>query len=429
MTDRRDRWIWVVVACWCLALAACDTQFADPVWGAAGGLAGVGGLSGAGANSASGGGSGADPCRQWTSADSCAADHAHGCSYQPNPVGCDASQCAAASCQTGDPFVRRSGRELWLHDEPFRFLGANSWGIAWGSSCQLSGFSDQDAGIKQAFLDLAAMHVSVLRIWAFQSYAGSSGSDYSSFDKIVNAARRAGVRLIFVLENNWGDCTKGGQRSDDWFRSGFASAYGGYALSYTDYVRGLVQHFRDEPDVLAWELIHEAGANDFSALDTFIAQASTLIRDNDPNHLIAAGINNGSTDASNNAGNPSNYQLLHTHPSVDLLDVHDFSSPDTPFTEGEFQDQAIAVSLDKPIFVGALAVSLKDTSASAFSQRGNQVGAKLDAAFANGFVGALIYDYNPNWGQAGTSFDARPEEPLAGPTGVLATRARSILGQ
>ena len=38
----------------------------------------------------------------------------------------------------------------------------------------------------------------MLKIWAFQSYAGTSGTDYSSFERVVDAARRAGVRLIFL---------------------------------------------------------------------------------------------------------------------------------------------------------------------------------------------------------------------------------------
>lgn len=389
-----------------LLAAACNTHFADPVTGAS---------------------PDENPCARWTTAQSCAADLEHGCSFQPNPVGCDPAECAAATCRDGDPFVRRAGRTLWQNDRAYRFIGANSWGIADSSDCHFAGFDSQDQALSRAFHDLSNMRVSVLRFWAFQSFAGESGADYATFDRIVSYARRSGVRLIFVLESMHSDCTRGGQRNDEWFRSGYASPYGGYALSLPDYAAGLVEHFRDEPDVLAWELIHEAAASDFSALDGFVMQMSNLIRVHDPNHLIIAGINNGDSQATLDDGDSSNYAALHAHPTIDLLDAHDFDAPSTPFTSSEFSNQAIAVALNKPLFVGAMGITLRDASTEAMLQRGNQIAAKLDAAFANGAVGALVYDYYPDWLNPGLSFDARSDEPLGGPNGVIATRSKRLL--
>lgn len=387
--------------------AACDTHFADPVVGAA---------------------PDENPCAQWTTAQSCASDVDHGCTFQPNRVGCDPAECPAATCRDGDPFVRRAGRNLWLNDSPYRFIGVNAWGIAYSSDCRFGGFENQDQALARAFHDLASMRVSVLRFWAFQSFAGESGTDYAAFDRIVSSARRAGVRLIFVLENMHADCSRGGQRNDDWFRSGYASPYGGYALSLRDYATGLVQHFRDEPTVLAWELIHEASGSDFSAMDGFVSDMSNTIRTNDPNHLIIAGMNNGDSPATLADGPSSNYAALHAHPSVDMLDVHDFNTPGTPFTSLEFSNQAIGVALNKPTFVGAIGIILRDSSTEALLQRGNQIAAKLDAAFANGVAGALVYDYYPDWIGPGLSFDARSDDPLGGPNGVMASRSKRLLG-
>lgn len=393
------------LCCGALVLCACDAQYADPVLAP---------------------GATDDPCMEWSTAAECAADTANGCSFQPNPVGCLAGDpaCNAGSCQRGDPFVRRAGAVLTLHGKPYRFAGTNAWGVAWSEACRFASFDTAEAAIAKTFDDLATMRAGVLRVWAFQAYAGASGTDYTNFELIVRHARRAGVRLIFVLENQWADCTRGGLKDDAWFRTGFAAPYGGYALSLPDYVRGVVQHFRNEPTVMAWEVMHEAGASDFSALDGFVEQMSTLIRVNDANHLIATGVNNGSSDASSIDGSPSNYANLHAHPTVDLLDVHDFSAPDVAVTEREQEILVIARSLAKPLFVGALAVELGDTSASSFALRGSRVAAKLEAAFVNGFSGALVYEYYPGWQIPGTNFDARPQEPLAGPNGVLARSAR-----
>jgi hypothetical protein len=322
--------------------------------------------------------------------------------------------------------VRRFGDALLLHDAPYRFVGTVSWGLAWASDgCQVYSQADRDQAIARTFADLVGMRASVLKVWAFQSFAGESGTDYSSFERIVDAARRAGVRLILVLENHYPDCTSGGARDDAWYRGGFESPYGDYALSYPDYVSGLVARFRDEPTILAWELMHEARGEDFEALDGFAARTSALIRSLDQNHLIALGTDAGDSAATSRAGIPSNYQRLHAHQAVDLMDVHDFFEEDTPLLSSFVELRAISQNLAKPIFAGATAVELEAETPAAFERRAQRVEDKLEAAFGAGFAGFLVYDYYPDWPELGRQFDARLGEPLAGPDGVIARHAPS----
>jgi mannan endo-1,4-beta-mannosidase len=368
-----------------------------------------------------------EACSRWLTASDCSTDSAHGCAFQPNAVGCHAADptCAAGTCMTGDPFVRRSGATLWLHGAPFSFLGAVSWGIAGTTgTCRVSSFSTQEDALIRSFDDMVDMRASAFRIWAFQSYAGPSGRDYSSFDRVVSYARRAGVRLIMVLENNWADCTEGGQRNDAWFAAGYRAPYGSYALSLSDYAQGLVSHFRDEPTILAWEIMHEATADDFNALDAFAQDMSSVIRSADPNHLISLGAENGTAPGTSNADDPSNYQKLHDHPNIDIIDVHDLNAPDVALPTTMSRDAAIAAALGKPIFAGASAVALAGTSPDDFAARGDAVTRKLSSAFAAGYVGFLIYDYYPEWSSAGWEFDGRSGEPLAGLTGLLGKNAR-----
>jgi hypothetical protein len=369
-----------------------------------------------------------DACTRWLTATDCLGDSAHGCTFQPNAVGCYAedSTCPAGACMGGDPFVRRTGATLWLHGDSFSFLGPVSWAAAGNTTgCRVTAYPTQDDALTQTFDDMVDMKVTGFRIWAFQSYAGAGGRDYSSFDKVVAYARRAGVRLIMVLENNRGDCTQGGQRDDAWFGSGYLAPYGNYTLSLVDYVRGLVTHFRDEPTIMAWELMHEAGGNDFAALDGFTSNLSSVIRSADPNHLIALGINNGDSPATSNTGTPSNYQKLHDHIDIDLFDVQDFDDPTVPMTATMMRDAAIAAALGKPVFGGASAVTLAGTSTSDYATRADAMAGKISAAFAAGLVGFLVYDYYPGWQTTGWDFDGRAEEPLAGPFGILAQNARS----
>jgi mannan endo-1,4-beta-mannosidase len=395
-----------VVALLALALLACGREYVDPIERVPA--------------------PGADACGEWLTASECLADAAHGCSFQPNAVGCKTTdpKCTAGSCRSGDAFVRsRPAQGLWLLGRPYRFVGTVSWGIAWSSGCQVSTLPDQEAALVRVFDDLVELKVTALKIWAFQSYAGASGSDDASFERVVAAARRAGVRLIFVLENQYADCTSGPARNDAWYASGYASPYGDYALSLVDYARGLARHFRDEPTILAWEILHEGRAGDFDAMSAFTEAMSSAIRENDPNHLIILGTDNGDSPATDRSQSPSNYQRLNELPAVDMLDAHDFAAPGTPLTGPMMDLVAIASSLEKPIFAGATAVELVDSSPASFRDRATQVEAKLHAAFDAGYVGFLVYDYIPDWQNVTWSFDTRPEDPLAGPNGVFVRNA------
>jgi mannan endo-1,4-beta-mannosidase len=391
-----------------LVVAGCSTEYADPI-------------------RSSDGTSGDDPCRVWTDVDSCRADSAHGCSFQPNRSGCVSTDpsCGPGTCQSGDPFVRRTGESLSLRGRPYTFAGAVSWALAWAEgSCIVGTVPNQEVALQRTFDDMARMRANALKVWTFQRFAGVSGRDYSSFDRVVAAARQSGVRLVFVLENHSSFCSRGPERTDAWYDRGYAAPYDGYALSYTDYVQGIVDHFRDEPTILAWELMHEARANDFGALDRFAQATSALVRATDPNHLIALGLDNGELLPGNSRfGNPSNYQRLNAHPALDLIDVHDFSGDPAPLTEDQLTIMQIARSLKKPLFAGASGVRVFDTSRASLEGRARIVDDKISGALGSGFSGFLLWDHFPDWAVPSWEFDARPEEPLAGPSGVIARRA------
>ncbi len=396
------RWLGSLV---CLLGSSCGTQFSDPIQR----------LSEEQPE---------DSCAARSTESECLAEP--GCSFQPNQVGCDPADptCPPGLCSSGDPFVRRFGDTLLLHDAPYRFVGTVTWGLAWANDgCQVSSLENQEQALSRTFSDLSGMRASALKVWAFQSFAGEDGRDYASFERIVDAARRAGVRLILVLENHYPDCTSGGLRNDAWYAGGYDAPYGDYSLSYPDYVAGLVEHFRDEPTILAWELMHEARGEDFAALDGFTERVSALVRGRDPNHLIALGTDAGDSQATSRSGTVSNYRRLHEHQGIDLLDVHDFADETAPLPTSFSELSTISRTLDKPIFAGATAVELTETTPSAFELRAQRIEEKLTAATNAGFVGFLVYDYYPDWTDPGRQFDGRAGEPLAGPSGVLARHA------
>ena len=400
-----------VLAC---VLAGCSTQYADPV------------------RAGDGGGSSVGPCARWHSEAECALDTVNECSVQPNEVGCrlEDATCVGWTCASGNPFVEPSGTELLLKGRPFRFVGANAWGAAGRDGhCQYGGFSSQEQALSQVFGDLSDMRVQVLRVWAFQSFCGASGTDYSALDQVVRYSRSAGVRLIFVLENMWDDCSKG-KRDDAWFANGYREPYGGYALNFLDYARGLVEHFRAEPTVLAWEIMHEASGGESSSMLEFATQMTALVRRADQHHhLIVLGSDNGDSPATQVAGSGSPYTTLQALDTIDMVDSHDFDSEESALTDGERASCAVARSLHKPCFIGASAVSLSNASSQAFSIRASQVSQKAQAALDADFAGYLVYAFTPGWQDVGFDFDARPSEPLAGPNGTLAGFAARLREQ
>lgn len=406
----KQRWFWAEILPFVILFIGCGAQYADPI---------VDGSAG----------SPEDACAQWATADACARDTAHGCSFQPNQSGClsSDSKCTVGQCRGGEAFVSRVYQTLWLHDAPFRFVGAVSWGTAgWENNCRYWNFDSHEAVVDKTFDELTTMRASVLRFWAYQSYAGATGLDFSRFERIVEGARRAGVRLIPVLESMWTDCTEGGEKTDAWFASGYRSPYGAYALSYRDYVQAIVTHFRDEPTILAWELMHEAQATDATALSAFVDDMTQVIRTVDSNHLVSVGLDDGNSVATSvSEGSPSNYQRLHAFANVDLIDVHDFTDTDASTVANFPAILGIAANLKKPVFIGAGAVTLEAGTQTAYANRAKIVDGKIEATLRAGAVGFLVYEYNPGWSDLGWSFDGRTEEPLAGPNGVIAGYAAS----
>ena len=108
----------------------------------------------------------------------------------------------------------------------------------------------------------------------------------------------------------------------------------GIWLSYRAWVAEMVNRYRNDPTILAWQLINEAEVNPGGAFgvcppgdvprDELIAWAgdvSNLVRSIDPNHLISLGTIGGGQCGSQG----SQYQDVHALPNIDLCEYHDYS--------------------------------------------------------------------------------------------------------
>lgn len=342
-----------------------------------------------------------------------------------------ASSAAAGGGPGGSPevadpvelsgFVEASDGNLVLGGKPFLAVGFNDYRLVaepGGYVCDegTGEFSDE---LLAAQLDRArAAGATVIRTWFFQSSWDPDGDGegrWSAFDRVIDAASARGIRVIPALANHWGDCENGAPDKDlDFYAGGFREPAGPYALSYLDYARLVAERYADSPAIAYWDLINEpeAPAADGScdeaaaaaALGGFADEASTAIREADPNHLISFGTIGGGQCGI--AGG----DYLSVQASLDICEVHLYdgpetgTSPTTPLPDPAAQALASCGASGKPLVAGEVgfAADLDETGAPAgevsegtLAARAGLLDARLAALREAGADGYLLWQLSP----------------------------------
>ncbi len=362
---------------------------------------------------------GPDPCAGVTSQAACDEQASRGCSWQPNEVGCPStdSTCAPGACLGGDPFVRAVGGQLLLHGVPFRTVGVGSWGMLLLPGCDAVEIDQRERWIQDSFDGLLPSRSSVVRLFAFQSGAGASGRDFTGLDLAVDAARRAGVRLLVILEHGAGDCSDGTPRDAEWYRSGYLTPAPGYALSYRDYARAVAERYRGEPTVLGYGVMQSLGSDDSEALRDFVVDIGQLIHGVAPSQLVSLDLDRFASGSDLSGGAASAFVSLQSLPYVDFVDVDDYVGP-----EPEPLDDALLsalVTIGKPAIVGEGAFPLTGDPPD-LDERARRAEQRLRDWHDADFDGALLWNYLPGWETISEEFDTRADDPVLQPGGVLA---------
>ena len=357
-----------------------------------------------------------DPCSSFVRESDCHDNAALGCSFQPNAEGCrsDEPGCQPGMCRGGDPFVRRVERSFFLNGEPFRFAGVSSWALLQPAACATVIAQERESWVEKVYDDLVPGRAKVARFFAFQSSAGASGTDFTLFDAAVRGARRAGVRLQFVLDDNDGGCSQGGRRDNAWYAGGYQSPDGSYALSYRDFAESVAKRYRDEPTVLGYVLLQGLGDADTSALSSFVTEIGQRLHGLAPSQLLSLDLDFGGTSANGGAA----FRELQQLPVVDFVDVDDytFEYPPAPLDPTLL---AVLAEIDKPATIGEGAFVLEGADRAALAARGEAAKNRMKQWKSWGFSGALLWAYQPGWGAVSEEFDARPGDPILQPGGVL----------
>jgi endo-1,4-beta-mannosidase len=312
-------------------------------------------------------------------------------------------------------FVTRSGATLMLGGKPYRFVGlniynANNQGKCWyqlGTTASLDQTLTAIGPAQNAF-----------RTWFFQSLATRNGQrDWSTFDATLAVARAHDERVIATLGNDLSDCEGPApiQKNEAWYGSGYRSLHdAGMADTYRAWVAEVVARYRNDPTILAWQLVNEAdlagpsGHCNPSASRTlkhFAQDMAGLVKSIDPNHLLSLG-SWGLLDCGL-AG--SAYQDVHSVPGIDLCEIHDYSGSSSALAPLLQLRLSQCRALGKPLFVGEIGVRLQDSGSPA--NRAAVIRAKLSAEFAAGVAGGLVWDWaNADQG-AYSGYEVQPGDP------------------
>jgi mannan endo-1,4-beta-mannosidase len=337
---------------------------------------------------------------------------------------------------SSDGFVTRAGTKLRLSGQPFRFTGLNIYNANSVDNCwyTLGAVNEEVGHALHRSLERIGSGNEVIRAWFFQSLATTDGvRDWSAFDNTLEVARRHGIKVVATLGNQWWHCEGWGDeaegyKTESWYGSGYRTLAGtpGMPATYRRWVREVVSRYKDDPTILAWQLMNEAEAKTAyegscsstatATLKAFATDMAGLVKYIDPNHLLSLGtIGTGQCGAAEDE-----YKDLHDVDGIDLCEYHDYQSGAMPGDEwnGLATRLRQCNELQKPLFVGELGIRTDRVGTQL--ARAGLLARKLSAQFAAGVAGVLAWTWRNgvNGGSSESGYEIGPRDPALGVLGA-----------
>lgn len=222
------------------------------------------------------------------------------------------------------------------------------------------------------------------------------------------------MKVIVTLADQWGGCEPGyGFKTPMWYRLYYRAGKDPEGtVSYRAYVAEIAARYRDDPAILAWQLINEGevcAPDGREVLRAWAADVSGVIKANDPNHLVSIGtMGNGQSGADGYW-----YQYLHDIPTVDLCEYHDYGSPREQMPGDEGNGLQVRINqcntLGKPIFVGEAGIGRSEVGT--LDDRATAFNMKLFRQFAAGVDGFLAWDWWDGSVPVADGYEIGPGDP------------------
>ncbi|MED6111947.1 Mannan endo-1,4-beta-mannosidase 7 [Stylosanthes scabra] len=263
-----------------------------------------------------------------------------------------------------DGFVKARGIQLVLNGKSYYANGFNAYWLMYEASEP----SSQRNKVSSAFQDASSLGLNIARTWAFsdggykplQYSPGSYNEDmFQGLDFVISEARKYGMKLVLSLVNNYEDM--GGKKQyvewaksegqpinseDDFFTNSVVKGY------YKNHIKTVLTRrnsitgiaYKDDPTIMAWELMNEIRCNSDQSgktVQSWISEMASYLKSIDGNHLLEAGLE-GFYGQSKQETNPSfqagtDFIANNQIPEIDFATVHSY--PDQWLSSSSYEDQ------------------------------------------------------------------------------------------
>ena len=359
--------------------------------------------------------------------------------------------CSTLTVQAADLFVHVTNGRLMFNGYPFRFGGANSYGLMF----------EPQATVDQVLGTAASGGLKVVRMWGFDDIGvpGSSNSFYLQYwngsepayndganglanvDYAVYRAGQLGLKLIIPFTNNWPDY--GGM--DQYVRWNNESYHDQFysdpviRLWYKNWIGHLLNHvntysgiaYKNDPTIAIWELANEprcagtglpaSGTCTTQTITAWIADVASYVKSVDSNHLVSVGDEGfycipgkPASDFLENCSSGVDTLAFSGVASIDLMSFHLYPEGwgQTIAAADAFTDQHLsdaAQILHKPAYLGEFGLLSGNTRNFVYKDW-------TDRVLNEGGAGALFWDLmpgqpSPSAAESSNNFDLQAGAP------------------
>jgi aryl-phospho-beta-D-glucosidase BglC (GH1 family) len=321
---------------------------------------------------------------------------------------------------------------LTLNGVPYRFTGVNAyeaatyWGVNAGCGQMLT---DQD------LTNLFAQSLKagqVVRFWAFQALATNYTTkqrDWTGIDRVINAASAYGVKVIPALSGQSGGCDDNHWKDVSWYSGGYMNVYDDLSkwpastpVSFWQYMHEFLNRYSSNPAIAMIELVSEptptdsgyvctSESNSMNALRSFFDTVGGEAKTVDQNHIFES----GQQGVGQCGLQSTDYQYVNASNGIDVTSYHDYGQDTTPVTSYLQESLNYSLGLGKPLVVGEVGMNAQASSndcAMTFTDRANDINAKLNGQFAAGVSGVTVWDWVPGGVGTTCTYDIAAGDPL-----------------
>jgi mannan endo-1,4-beta-mannosidase len=291
----------------------------------------------------------------------------------------------AADAPPTASFVKTSGTAFTVDGKPFFVTGVNNHYLTFGSKDEVIRVLDDavamGANVVRTFLQpvIGSLDGKVATIWNWRNGADASslgvGGAYLLYwdpheggmaindgpngmekvDFLIAEAGKRHLRLVIAFLDFWA-YTGGAQQMRAWYKStdktGFFFDDPRTKRDYRNWVSHVAQRvnpltelaYRDDPTIMAWELMNEGNARPEALRLAWTAEMSAYVKSLDPNHLVGSGHANVDPKLSDLTIPTVDFGTWHGYPLYYNLTVRQFNDAITEFC-------GIAGRVDKPVLL------------------------------------------------------------------------------